>query len=110
MTDLGRENSSSEMGTVMHFNEIVRTCCWLERMRAVDDMSQAPHPADAINRVPTHSPSLRSAFLPCPAYFVKMHYLSPRQGCPAPTLACLPLVLTSGQHSPSTLSWDGMID
>ncbi len=37
-----------------------------------------PDPADAINRVPTHCPSLRSDSLMCPAYLVKIHYRAHR--------------------------------
>src|SRR6266849_8692427 len=33
-----------------------------------------PHPADAINRVPTHCPSLRSDSLMCPASLVTIHH------------------------------------
>ncbi len=72
-----------------------------ERVYLVNGMVQTPHPAGAINRAPTHCPSLRSDSLMCPVYLVNIHYrplqvCHPRLWCPAyfvnvhnrPLLAC----------------------
>ncbi len=89
--ELGALASLHPAGAIMKFNKLVRT----SMLRGVGARFITPEgwggpahrarrgvappllPLGAINRAPTHCPSLRSDSLMCPAYLVKIHNRAP---------------------------------